>query len=94
MKQFLSVSSNQITAYIPEKKYFQLMSKMIFSSIQMNYSLVKDEKGENQVVKYPETETFRFYATAEALTLIRERIDEELEMHAKLAKDHSLDPKY
>ncbi len=91
MKQFLSVSSNQITAYIPEKEYFQLMSEMIFSSVEMSYSLVKDEKGENQVAKYPETESFRFYATAEALTLIRDRINEELKLQKKLAKKHSVE---
>ena len=91
MKQFLSVSSNQITAYIPEKEYFQLMSEIIFSSVEMSYSLVKDEKGENKVAKYPETESFRFYATAEALTLIRDRINEELKLQKKLAKKHSVE---
>jgi hypothetical protein len=89
MKQFLSVSSNQTSAYIPEKEYFQLMSEMIFTSVEYNYSLIRDEKGENSMAKYPETETFRFFATAEALVLIRDRINDELKLHKKLAKKYN-----
>jgi len=88
MKQFLSISSNQITQFIPEKDYFELMSEIIFSYVETKYSLIKNEEGKNQIVQYPETETFRFYASAEALTLIRDRMNEEIEHLKMLSKKH------
>lgn len=88
MKQFVQLSSNQISTYIPDKEHFQLMSEMVFSSVETNYAFMRDEKGEPSVAKFPETETFRFFATSEALTLIRDRINEELKLLEKLAKVH------
>ena len=94
MKEFLQISSNQITVFNPIEKGFILKSEIIISSIESSYDLRKTEKGETIIAKIPEAQTFRFFADAKDLRSIIDRINQELKIQLKIAKEHSLDPKY
>lgn len=88
MKDFACISSNQITVHDPENKHFRLMSEIIITAIEPKYVVVHNNEGKAELAKFPEVETFRFFASAEHLTLLRDRINQELAMHKKIAKDH------
>jgi hypothetical protein len=94
MKDFLQISSNQLTVYNPIDKCFVLKSEIVISAIEPEYQLARDENKNTVIAKIPKSETFRFIADTKELISIRDRINEELEMQENLAKEHSLDPKY
>lgn len=94
MKDFLQISSNQITVFNPNEKGFIIKSEIVISACEPEYQLARDENNNTVIAKIPKAETFRFMADAKELISIRDRINEELKLQKKLAKDHSLDPKY
>lgn len=94
MKEFLQISSNQITVFDPNEKVFILKSEIVISSFEMQYSLVRGEDNNAAIAKSPVGETFRFVADTKELISIIKRLSDEVKNHKKLAKEHSLDPKY
>jgi len=94
MKDFLQISSNQITVFNPEEKCFILKSEIVISACEPEYQLARGEENKLVIAKIPKAETFRFIADTKELMSIRDRINEELKFQEELAKNHSLDPKY
>jgi hypothetical protein len=94
MKDFLQICSNQITTFNPIEKHFTLKSEIIISAFQSEYHLAKQEEGQVGIAKVPTVETFRFLADANELRAIRDRINEELKLQKKMAKEHSIEHKY
>jgi len=94
MKDFLQIGSNQLTVFNSEEKCFTLKSEIVISAIEADYQLVRVDENKTGIAKIPKAETFRFIADTKQLISIRDRINEELKQQKKLAKEHSLDPKY
>ena len=94
MKYFLQISSNQITTFNPIDNCFILKSEIVISACEPEYQLVRGEDNKAVIAKIPTAQTFRFVADTKELISIRNRINEELKLQKKLAKEHSLDPKY
>jgi hypothetical protein len=94
MKDFLQIGSNQITVFNPEEKCFILKSEIVISACESEYQLARSDENKVVIAKIPKAETFRFIADTKELISIRDRINEELKLQKKLAKEHSLEPKY
>ena len=86
--RIISISKAEI---VKKDKFIHRPNKVCDKTYFISSGLIRIyyEKGEKEVAKYPETQTFRFYATSEALTMIRDRINEELKIQKKLANKHS-----
>jgi hypothetical protein len=89
MKDFISMGTNQVLVRNPQDNVFQLKSEIVINTVEAGYKLHFTEKEENpQVMKTPIVYTQRFYASTGDLIKLRDRLNEEIKLHKKIAKEN------
>jgi hypothetical protein len=84
MKKFISIQSNQLSVFNPDKNQFILLSEIVICSVEPSYMLKKNDENKAVTEKYHDIQTFRFNATIEDLMLIRDWISGEIEFQKQL----------
>ena len=85
MKEFLAISSNQITKPDTKRRIILVQSEIIISTAEPEYGIMNDENGKADLFKTAKTETVRFFASTEQLMLLSDSIKKEIENHRKTA---------
>ena len=78
MKNFLSLSSNQMGWVNPESDKMQIVSELVLNVSEANYMFAQDADKNVVLHKMPVVDTFRFFATEEHIRLMIERLQHEL----------------
>ena len=78
MKNFVSLSSNQMGWVNPESDTMQIVSELVLNVTEANYMFAQDANNNVELRKMPVVDTFRFFATENDIRLMIERLQQEL----------------